>query len=37
MELNLAEKAVQTRIAVLKMIYQAQGGHIGGRFPAPIL
>ncbi|HHT35648.1 MAG: transketolase [Candidatus Wallacebacter cryptica] len=32
MELNLAEKAVQTRIAVLKMIYQAQGGHIGGAF-----
>lgn len=32
MELNLAEKAVQTRIAVLKMIYMAQGGHIGGAF-----
>jgi len=26
----LAEKAVQTRIAILQMIYQGKGGHIGG-------
>jgi len=26
----LAQKAVQTRIAILKLIYQAKGGHIGG-------
>lgn len=28
----LTKKALQTRIAILKMIYQAKGGHIGGAF-----